>query len=59
MRRIADVTVFLPSCRASADLAESLRETAHRQGETVSEVTRQALTWYLSHPVVKAQTKEV
>ena len=42
-------------------LAEALKSTAQAKGVTASDVTRQALTWYLSasNPSAKAQTKEV
>ena len=48
MKRLADKTVFLPTVRVPAQVDAALRETAARQGVNLSDVTRQALTWYLS-----------
>ena len=42
-----------------AHLAADLKQTATASGTTASDVVRSALDWYLSHPSVKAQTKEV
>ena len=43
-----DRTVFLPSVRVTAKTEAELRETAQRRGLKMSDVTRQALAWYLS-----------
>lgn len=45
--------------RVTPALDAQLREAAQRAGAPVSELIRQSLDWYLSHPSVKAQTKEV
>ena len=42
-----------------APMAAELKSTATARGTTASDVVRSALDWYLSHPSVKAQTKEV
>ena len=48
MRKSTNKTVFLPTVRVPAQVDAALRETAARQGVNLSDVTRQALTWYLS-----------
>ena len=48
MRKSTVKTVFLPTVRVPAQVDAALRETAARQGVNLSDVTRTALTWYLS-----------
>lgn len=43
--------------RITPDVDAVLRTTAQRQGKTTSEIARDALTWYLSHPSVKTSEK--
>ena len=61
MKKLADVTVFLPSVRVPLQTEQALRETAQRQGVTPSVLTRRALDWYLSatnpQPSEKVTTK--
>lgn len=50
--------VYIPTVRIDPAIDKALRATAARQGETVSEVVRSALSHYLDHPAIKVGSTE-
>ena len=50
--------VFIPTVRIDPAIDKALRATAARQGETVSDIVRSALSYYLAHPAARTTPSE-